>query len=154
MEIVTIAPSEIKANDAARRSFLQLDKHTIAFFLDVDGTLIDIAASPSEVDVPQNSEGSLARLYELTGGALALISGRSISDLDMLFAPLALPIAGGHGAEFRVAKGDEVSRVADLPENLRQALISGAPRGSGLDSKTKGIRSLCTIASRRARKPH
>ena len=61
---------------------------------------------------PRRFAGSLERLFELTGGALALVSGRPIADLDRLFAPLNLPAIGGHGAEMRVREAKSSPVVA------------------------------------------
>src|SRR5579864_4885229 len=57
-----------------------------ALFLDVDGTLLDFAPRPGAVIVPPSLIEALARAEKVLGGALALISGRSIDDLDRLFA--------------------------------------------------------------------
>lgn len=76
-----------------------------AFFLDVDGTLLAIATTPASVTVDPGLPRLLGRLQDATGGALALISGRAITALDRLFAPLRLPAAGQHGAERRDAGG-------------------------------------------------
>src|SRR5450755_2708656 len=99
------------ANDAAADIFAEFDAKSIALLLDVDGTLIDIAPSPNEVHVAEDLRDSLARLTRATGGALALVSGRPIADLDALFAPLKLPAIGGHGAELRL-RGGEVLLMA------------------------------------------
>ena len=76
-----------------------------ALFLDVDGTLVEIAATPTAVRVPARVIAAIDRARERLHGAVALVSGRSISDLDRLFAPLSLPAAGAHGAERRTAEG-------------------------------------------------
>ena len=76
-----------------------------ALFLDVDGTLLKIAATPAAVSVPKRIVDVLAHLQRRLSGALALVSGRRIADLDSLFAPLKLPAAGTHGAERRDAAG-------------------------------------------------
>ena len=76
-----------------------------ALFLDVDGTLLKIAATPAAVSVPERTVDVLARLRAKLAGALALVSGRRVADLDSLFAPLTLPAAGAHGAERRDAAG-------------------------------------------------
>ena len=78
-------------------------------FLDVDGTLIDIAPTPDAVSVPPGLIQTLRRAERIFGGALALVSGRSISELDRIFAPLRLRASGVHGAEFRFG-GDEAAR--------------------------------------------
>ena len=132
------------ANDTATDIFVDLDATSIALLLDVDGTLIDIAPSPNEVHVSSDLQQSLARLLQLTGGALALVSGRPIADLDRLFAPLMLPAIGGHGAEMR-RHGLEVTHWADpLPPDLRRQLAGAATPGSV--SMTSMIRSALTSA--------
>jgi trehalose 6-phosphate phosphatase len=78
---------------------------TIALFLDVDGTLLEIAAAPQSVSVPDDLRELLRALSLAGGGGVALVSGRSIAALDALFAPLTLPSAGLHGFERRSASG-------------------------------------------------
>lgn len=80
-----------------------LDRH--ALFLDVDGTLLPIAPTPTSVRVTNELRELLVALGEKFAGALALVSGRSIADLDGLFAPLKLHVAGIHGSERRRADG-------------------------------------------------
>jgi len=72
-----------------------------ALFLDVDGTLLGIADTPDAVEVSDHLRAVLASLAPVLEGALALISGRPIAELDRLFAPLVLPAAGLHGLEHR-----------------------------------------------------
>ena len=76
-----------------------------AFFLDVDGTLLDLADAPDLVHVDARLLRLLDSLGRASDGAVALVSGRSIADLDQLFSPLLLPVAGLHGAERRDAQG-------------------------------------------------
>lgn len=76
-----------------------------AFFLDVDGTLIDLASCPGAVVVDDALLGLVARLHRVTDGALALISGRSLADLDYLLGSVRIPLAGQHGLERRDAQG-------------------------------------------------
>ena len=76
-----------------------------AFFLDLDGTLLEIADTPEAVDPGEPEIILLGRLKNACGGAVALISGRSLSRIDQLFSPLILAAAGQHGAERRDAKG-------------------------------------------------
>ena len=70
-----------------------------ALFLDVDGTLVEIAAAPDAVRVPPELVALLGRLERGLGGALALVSGRTIETLDALFHPRRLVAAGNHGLE-------------------------------------------------------
>lgn len=76
-----------------------------ALFLDIDGTLLEIAATPSAVRVDPALRALVARMHAATGGALALISGRRIADIDALFPGLRLAVAGQHGIERRDAAG-------------------------------------------------
>ena len=85
-----------------------------ALFLDVDGTLIEIAEAPDAVHVDSEIGDLLERLSERLGGALALASGRSLEVLDRFFEPLELPAAGLHGLERRSADG-RVHRVDGCP---------------------------------------
>jgi trehalose 6-phosphate phosphatase len=74
-------------------------------FLDIDGTLLDIALTPDAVRVDAGLLNLLRRLERACDGAIALITGRPISAVDALFAPLQLPVAGVHGFERRSAQG-------------------------------------------------
>ncbi len=76
-----------------------------ALFLDIDGTLIDIAPTPQTVKVPADLPALLGRLSRRFAGSLALVSGRSLEDIDRLFRPFRFPAAGIHGAERRDALG-------------------------------------------------
>jgi len=76
-----------------------------AWFLDIDGTLLELAATPGEVRVERGILATLTRLRDSSGGAVALISGRAVAVVDELFAPLRLPAAGQHGIERRDAAG-------------------------------------------------
>ncbi len=77
----------------------------VALFLDVDGTLLEIARRPDAVRVTAPLRELLGSLLHDNGGAVALVSGRTLADLDQLFAPLAFPAAGLHGIERRSARG-------------------------------------------------
>ena len=76
-----------------------------AFFLDIDGTLLEIEGHPDEVRIGRAELDLVGALHRATSGALALISGRPLAGLDVLFHPLRLPSAGQHGAERRDARG-------------------------------------------------
>ena len=96
-----------------------------AFLLDVDGTLVDIAPTPSQVEATPGLLATLARLEERSGGAVALVSGRTIAELDSIFSPLRLPAVGGHGAEFRPVVGEPVTveGVPLLDPDLKRHLV-------------------------------
>jgi trehalose 6-phosphate phosphatase len=127
------------ARHTAIDDFAALDPRAVALLLDVDGTLIDLGPSPFEVHVPPELCRSLERLLAASGGALALVSGRPIRDLDTLFVPLALPAVGGHGAEMRVHAGEEVSAAADaLPEAMRAQLAQAKALANGIEIEDKG----------------
>lgn len=107
----------------------------IALFLDVDGTLLEIAASPQAVSVPDDLRERLRTLFLASGGAVALVSGRAIADLDALFAPLALPSAGLHGFEHRGTSGAYCRRPlpsAAALEAAHSAMLDLARRHPGL----------------------
>jgi trehalose 6-phosphate phosphatase len=108
--------------------------------LDVDGTLLDIAPTPQEVKVPASLRETLFRMRRQLGGALALVSGRPLADLDHLFAPLRLPAIGGHGAEMRLAgDGEAVARrAAPLDSVFREKLKIAAARHRGIIVEDKG----------------
>jgi len=77
----------------------------LCLFLDVDGTLIELAATPFDTRVGEELKRLLTVVSARLGGAVALVSGRSIAYLDAMFAPLELPSAGLHGVERRSASG-------------------------------------------------
>jgi trehalose 6-phosphate phosphatase len=111
-----------------------------AFFLDLDGTLVDIADTPEAVDPGPAEIDLLKRLAAATGGALAVISGRSLARIDELLAPLVLPAAGQHGAERRDAKGKR-HRHRFPAEVLQRAAVpvrEFAARNEGLVFEDKG----------------
>ena len=74
-----------------------------ALFLDVDGTLLDFAVQPDRVSLPAGALPIIQAISDRLQGAVALVSGRPLEQLDRLFAPLQLPAAGLHGHQFRGA---------------------------------------------------
>ncbi len=76
-----------------------------AFFFDFDGTLVDIAPTPDAVALDPALRGALGVLAQRCAGALAIVSGRPIVELDRFLAPLTFPAAGVHGQELRFADG-------------------------------------------------
>ena len=110
-----------------------IDPAASALFLDVDGTLLEICDTPSEVRADEQLIGLLRSCYEKLGGALALVSGRSVPEVDRIFSPDLFPVAGAHGAEIR-ADGRQVMSVVNnpLPDFAIAALESFASRHDGL----------------------
>ncbi|PJC98058.1 trehalose-phosphatase [Janthinobacterium sp. BJB1] len=98
-----------------------------AVFLDFDGTLVDLAPTPDGVRVAPGVIEALALLAERHGGALALISGRPVAQLDAMLAPLVLPVAGVHGVERRGADGQfHVAATPDVAPVLARARVLAA----------------------------
>lgn len=93
-----------------------------AVFLDIDGTLLELAAHPDAVQIDRALRHLLQDMATATGGALALISGRSVANIDALLAPLVLPVAGQHGTERRDAQGHLHQHITPTPV-LRDAAI-------------------------------
>ena len=112
----------------------------IAILLDIDGTLLDLAPTPREVWVPPGLAETLEGLLAATSGALALVSGRSLNDIDLIFAPKQFPAVGGHGAEMRLSTADNEAVAAHAPPmdkelKLRLAAIAKLSPGILLEDK-------------------
>lgn len=118
----------------------RIDPHSSAILLDVDGTLLDIAPSMYEVYVSDALRHTLRRVSEGVDGALALVSGRPLHDLDFLFAPLRLPSIGGHGAEIRHSTDGNhyEQRAVALDREIKQQLRQIAVRYPGVAIEDKG----------------
>src|SRR5471032_473333 len=111
-----------------------------ALLLDIDGTLLDLAPTPREVWVPPDLASTLTRLLERTSGALALVSGRSLNDIDLIFAPEQFPAVGGHGAEMRLATDSEAvaTYAAPMDKELKRRLAAIAKLSPGILLEDKG----------------
>jgi trehalose 6-phosphate phosphatase len=111
-----------------------------ALFLDFDGTLVEIAATPALVRVGPELPGLLNSVLDRQGGALAIVSGREIGDLSRLLAPYAGPIAGIHGLEFRRADGT-VARPEPSPflAQARAMARDFAAKTPGVEIEDKGL---------------
>ncbi len=122
----TIVDNRLGCVDA--RSFMtstlppppMLSPEASALFFDVDGTLVPIEKEPGAVRVRQRLRLLLERLIDATGGALALVSGRSIEQLDQLFRPLVFSASGLHGLERRLLPGD-VTRADGVRQGVDRA---------------------------------
>jgi trehalose 6-phosphate phosphatase len=124
----------------------------VALFLDVDGTLVEIEKEPGAVHVPEQLCQVLAELQLALDGALALVSGRPISQLDRLFSPLRLAAAGLHGLERRhlPARMVRAEVVPSLFDGARQELAHFAARHDGVLLEDKGL----TLALHYRNAPH
>ena len=110
-----------------------------ALFLDFDGTLVEIAPEPDKVIVSDALPGLIEALVARTGGAIAVVSGRRVADIDRL---LAVPVAaaGMHGLERRAAPGAAVSQAPPPPEiaTLRERIAGWEKLASGVVMEDKG----------------
>src|SRR3954454_14161638 len=112
----------------------------LVVLLDIDGTLLDLAPTPREVWVPPGLAKTLNRLLEKTSGALALVSGRSLNDIDLIFAPDQFPAVGGHGAEMRLQADSEAvaAHAPPLDKELKRRLAAIARLSPGILLEDKG----------------
>jgi len=120
----------------------ELDRKS-ALFLDFDGTLVEIAATPEQVVVPPGLPDLLALLYRQLGGALAIVSGRPLAETDRLLRPFSASGAGEHGVSLRYDDGtlEETPIGIAVPETWRAALESAAERWPGvrIEEKPHGV---------------
>jgi len=101
-----------------------------AYFLDFDGTLAGIVPDPAQASVEPQTLAALDRLAALAGGAVAVVSGRSIAELDRMLDPLRLPLAGVHGLERRTADGTFMRTGIDAGAERRLVAAVGTFAGS------------------------
>lgn len=118
---------------------LDLDARTTALFLDCDGTLSEIVDHPELARIEPRLRDTVGLLARRAGGAVAMVSGRSVAQLDALLAPLVLPAAGVHGAERRDHAGRLHSAAADggLAGARMRAAQAFVARHPGLVCETK-----------------
>ena len=123
------SPDELLAGDVGR----------YALFLDCDGTLLDIAPTPNGVHVPDGLVELLVGLSKKLGGALAVLTGRRLAEIDLLLTPARLIGAGVHGAEIRTVAGGPITRVASaLPNALVEEVIRRCQALPGIIAEPKG----------------
>lgn len=114
-----------------------------ALLLDLDGTLLDIAATPEAVVVPPDLPAVLRRLRARLGDAVAVVTGRPVAQIDALLGDAPYAVAGEHGGAIRAAP-DEPLRRADLPElppdwlALAAEVVARHP-GARLEPKARGF---------------
>lgn len=109
-----------------------------AFFLDVDGTLLGFRERPEDVVADVVLLALLKRLNAVADGAVALVSGRMVSDLDRIVAPLVLPLGGVHGTDLRYADGRRVTAEASSLADVRAAAQAFVETHPGLRLEDKG----------------
>ncbi|MEO3988251.1 trehalose-phosphatase [Pseudocitrobacter cyperus] len=113
----------------------------VAFFFDLDGTLAGIKPHPDHVAIPEPVRDALFRLSQRHAGAVALISGRSMAELDRLASPYRFPLAGVHGAERRDINGKThiVSLAQETALRVGQQLSMALETLPGCELETKGM---------------
>ncbi|PNG27230.1 trehalose-phosphatase [Methylocella silvestris] len=111
---------------------------TSAYFLDVDGTLLELRPQPEDVLADATLRALLGDMTAFCGGAVALVSGRAIVDLDRIFHPLILPAAGLHGAEIRFPDGARTFADASAVDDARPKLRAFVQKHEGLRLEDKG----------------
>ena len=121
---------------------IQIAPDQAALFLDFDGTLVDIAPRPEAVMVPPGLPSLLARLSDRLSGAVGIVSGRPLEQIEALL-PVALPMVGDHGATLRLSPSAPARRrdlpvpPADWPDRA-EALVAGFP-GAAVERKAHGF---------------
>jgi trehalose 6-phosphate phosphatase len=133
---------DVPAPGTARLNGLLARADEWALFIDIDGTLLDMAPAPDAVRVPPELVGTLERLGRTFDGAVALITGRRIADADRFFAPLKLPASGVHGAEARSAHNGAAALLAEPVPALLTAAVRDVARslpGVLVEDKVSGL---------------
>lgn len=122
---------------------LMLSNRNLAIFLDIDGTLVDFSDDAKDVRLDRQLVYNLHALFAATQGALAIISGRPIEQIDTLTAPYQFPAAGGHGSHFRLDKTIQQAVCVDPTaiDNLQQQLKTrfAAMDGVSIETKAQGV---------------
>lgn len=124
------------------RSRLALLSHSArewSLFLDIDGTLLDIAERPELVRVPPSLTRDLERVSASLDGALALVSGRAIEWIDKAFDPLRLPVGGQQGSELRLTKDGPISTSAAVDLDGVRARLRFLDGIDGIEIEDKGL---------------
>jgi trehalose 6-phosphate phosphatase len=114
-----------------------------ALLLDLDGTLLDIAPTPDAVVVAPGLPETLLRLRARLGGAVAVVTGRPVHQVDALLPGFIPTVSGEHGGALRPAPGAALVRAAlpDLPPGLMEAGMALAASHPGvlLERKARGF---------------
>ncbi len=120
---------------------MTLDLRTAALFLDVDGTLLELQERPEAVVSSAPLRRLLTGLQDRSLGALALVSGRPLVELDRIFSPDRFAAAGGHGAQIRLPNGSLEDAATPLPDATRQRLEQRLKSLDGvfIEAKSHGL---------------
>jgi trehalose 6-phosphate phosphatase len=120
----------------------ELSRKPTALFLDIDGTLVEFESHP---DLVRATDGLILLLQSISSaldGAIALVSGRPLDDIDRVFNPWKPFAAGGHGVEVRGSAGTRLHRPeVDQLVIARATLSEGASRlpGAWIEDKGYGL---------------
>ncbi|WP_337268060.1 trehalose-phosphatase [Oryzifoliimicrobium ureilyticus] len=110
-----------------------------ALFLDIDGTLLDLASTPDGIEVPDELPAVLNAVSARLGGALALVTGRGLAYAEKLFLPFSFPVAGLHGAERRDADGNvEKLQIPDAFLGVKRQMAAVSDKRDGILFEDKG----------------
>lgn len=118
-----------------------LEQGPVALFLDFDGTLVEIAETPDAIAVPLALAVRLEGLCDRLGGRVALVSGRSLDNLDLHLGALKLIRAGSHGIDLRRADGTRLGGAAiPLPAAVMEEVARFAIENPAIlvEAKTYG----------------
>ncbi|MES2361190.1 MAG: trehalose-phosphatase [Pseudomonadota bacterium] len=141
MQIDSFAPSLSPAltpgSPAAYGLVLPAVMPQTALFLDFDGTLAEIASQPELVQVPADLADTLRHLAGRLGGALAIVSGRRLADIDGFLAPLLLPVAAEHGAVQRLSNERTVHHATPDLHDIARVALALAAQHAGLHVEIK-----------------
>lgn len=132
----------------------------VALFLDFDGTLVEIAPRPDAIEIPDTLIARLTAVGEAVDGALALISGRAIADIDRYLRAPHLTISGSHGAEQRhsgvshAPSGDTAQIAAQIAQTMKdrfaddpRIIVEPKPAGVAVHFRAASERDLDVLAA-------
>jgi len=129
----------MQMNLSGADTILPLVQMSTALLLDIDGTLLDLAPTPREIWASPELLQTLRSLHTALDGAVAFVSGRAVSDIDLIFSPLLLPAIGGHGAELRLdISGYCHTAPAPLPDPIKRDFAMIGKLGKGVLIEDKG----------------
>jgi trehalose 6-phosphate phosphatase len=130
---------DIRSTIVTRPEWLRTNADDWAMFIDIDGTLLEMAPRPDAVIVPTGLVSMLGMLAETFGGALALSTGRSVAEADRLLTPLKLVTSGVHGTEVRLSQdGAAAMLMPPVSAALLEEVMDVAQLSSEIIVETKG----------------